>query len=58
MLRLSDKAIEDFQAIWKKEFSEEISKEFAELRGSQLIELMKVLIRKPQKKSKTESNSN
>ena len=41
---LSDKAVAEFKAIWKKEFGEEISDEFARSRGSEIVNFYKMLV--------------
>lgn len=43
---LSQKAINDFKKIWKKEFKEDISDEKAEKKGLELLKFIK-LIYKP-----------
>jgi len=42
---LSDKAIKEFQNIWKKEFGESISKDKAVERGTKLVNLFRVIYR-------------
>lgn len=44
-IKLSQKAIEEFRQIWKQEFGEEISCEYAEMRGKELVHLFKVIYR-------------
>ncbi|MFC1645492.1 hypothetical protein ACFL08_05725 [Patescibacteria group bacterium] len=52
-MELTDKQIKEFQKIYKKEFSEEISFEEARDGASRLVQLMK-MIYKPIKKSDLE----
>lgn len=47
---ISDEAIAEFKAIWKKEFGEEISDEKARSRGQELVNLYKMLIEHKLKK--------
>jgi len=49
-MQLSKKAIDEFKAIWKKEFKEDISDEKANRKGLELLRFMK-LIYKPIPKS-------
>jgi len=44
-MHLSEKAIAEFKAIWKKEFKEEISDEMAKKRGMELVEFYRLLIK-------------
>ncbi len=49
MPMLSDKAIEEFQRLYKRRFGKEISKQEAMEQGLKLIQLMKAIM-KPSKK--------
>ena len=40
---LTKEQVEEFRQIWKEEFGEEISYEYAEERGGQLVELMRLI---------------
>jgi len=43
-MHVSDEAIAEFKAIWKKEFGEEISDERARKRGQELVDFYKMLV--------------
>jgi len=40
---LTKEQVDEFRQIWKEEFGEEISYEYAEERGGQLVELMRLI---------------
>ncbi len=42
-MQLSDEAIEEFRAIWEKEFGETITKEYAAIRGQEILMLYEKL---------------
>ncbi len=44
-MQLTDDDIQEFTALWKKEFGEEISEEEARHQASQLIQLYSLLVR-------------
>jgi len=43
-MKLSQKAIDEFKAIYREEFSEEISDDMAEQMGLGLLKLLKLLL--------------
>lgn len=47
---LTKERVEEFRKIWKQEFGEEISYEYAEKRGERMVELMRVVYGKKAKK--------
>lgn len=44
-IKLSKETVEEFRAIWKEEFQEEISYEQAELEGKKLVHLFSLIYR-------------
>ena len=42
-MRLTDRDIEEFRAIWEKEFGETITKEYAAIRGQEIVMLYQKL---------------
>lgn len=52
---ISQKAITDFQRIWKEEFNENLSDGEAEQHGTRLLKFFETLIKIDQRKSKNEN---
>jgi hypothetical protein len=46
-MQFTDKDIQEFQSLWRKEFDEEISFDNAQMRASELLELYALLARAP-----------
>ncbi len=47
-MQISEERIKEFQEIWKKEFSEELSREKAINKATNLINLMKAIYKRKQ----------
>jgi len=52
---LTKEQIEEFRRIWKKEFGEEISYEYAEKRGGEIVELVRVVYGGKMRRKKRQS---
>ena len=52
-MQLSKKALDEFKAIWKKEFKEDISDEKANEKGLELLRFMKLIYKPIPKKVKS-----
>jgi len=52
MFKLSQKAIDEFRQIWKRQFGEDLSDELAESKGIELLKFMKLIYKPIRKVSK------
>ncbi|MFA7169391.1 MAG: hypothetical protein WC178_00885 [Candidatus Paceibacterota bacterium] len=55
---LTREQIEEFRRIWKKEFGEEISYEYAEKRGGEIVELMRMVYGGKMKRERKKKDPN